>query len=295
MTAVISRAGTCGFPFRGWDREGDTSGDNPPVVGQAAPVVRVGSLPRHTSPLPQARFQTHKTDHRAERIHAAVQSLPMFRGLPAEERQQIEAIAVLRDLLRGDVLWNAGDPSDTLTLLVKGRAKIVRHGAGGDVILEIFGQGEPVGAVAVYNRMPYPASAVALEPCALLCVPARDYFALLDRHPSLSRSLIAELTRLYLSLAHKLEGMRGQRVEARIARLFLSLAQRMGRETDEGTVIPMGLSRQEVADMVGTTVESAIRVLSRWGRTGVLVTGQGRFVIPSCDNLRAIAEGRDEG
>jgi len=246
-------------------------------------------------PLPQARCHTQMTDHHAERIHTAVQSLPMFKGLPAEERRQIEAIAVLRELQRGDVLWNAGDPSDTLTLIVKGRVKIVRHGAGGDVILEIFGQGEPVGAVAVYNRMPYPASGIALEPSVLLCVPSRDYFAMLDRHPDLSRSLIGELTRLYMSLSRKMEDMRGQRVEARIAQLFLSLAQRMGRETDEGVVIGMGLSRQEVAEMVGTTVESAIRVLSRWGRTGVLVTGQGRFVIPSCDDLRAIAEGRDEG
>jgi CRP-like cAMP-binding protein len=193
------------------------------------------------------------------------------------------------------VLWNAGDPADALTLIVKGRVKIVRHGGGGDVILEIFGTGEPVGAVAVYNRMAYPASALALEPSTLLLVPARDYFALLERHPELSRSLISELTRLYMSLSRKLEESRGQRVEARIAQLFLSLAERMGREGDDGTVIPMALSRQEVAEMVGTTVESSIRVLSRWGREGVLVTGRGRFVIPALEPLRAIAEGRSEG
>ena len=57
----------------------------------------------------------------------------------------------------------------------------------------------------------------------------------------------------------------------------------------------MMLSRQEVAEMVGTTVESSIRVMSRWGRDGLLITGQGRFVIPSCDTLRAVAEGRAEG
>ncbi len=235
------------------------------------------------------------SEHRAERIHAAVQSLPMFRRLPQEERDRIAAIASIRDLGRGETLWNAGDPADALTLIVKGRVKVVRHGGAADMILEIFGIGEPVGAVAVYNRMPYPASAVALEPTALLVVPARDYFALLERHPDLAASLIGELTRLYMSLSRKLEDMRGQRVEARIAQLFLSLADRMGRDSPEGTVVPMSLSRQEVAEMIGTTVESTIRVMSRWGREGVLVTETGRFLIPSGDALRAIAEGRADG
>jgi CRP/FNR family transcriptional regulator len=219
----------------------------------------------------------------------------MFRSLPPEERERLAGIAVLRDLKKGEILWNAGDPADALTLIVSGRVKIVRHGAGGDFILEIFGVGEPVGAVAVFNRMPYPASAVALEPTALVVLPSRDYFALLERHPELARSLMGELTRLYLSLTRKMEDLRGQRVEARIAQLFLSLCERMGRETPEGTLIPMKLSRLEIAEMIGTTVETAIRVMSRWNRGRVLVTGTGRFVVPSLERLRAIAEGRAEG
>lgn len=235
------------------------------------------------------------TDHRLERIHTAVHSLPFFKGLPEADRKSLEGIASLKDLAKGDVLWNAGDAADALTLIVKGRIKIVKHGGGADMILEIFSAGEPVGAVAVYNRMPYPASAIALEPSTVLQIPARDYFDLLERHPDLSRALISEMTRLYMSVARKLEDGRSQRVEARIAQLFLSLAERMGRPQEGGTVIPMMLSRQEVAEMVGTTVESAIRVLSRWGRDELLISGQGRFVIPSLDALRAVAEGRSDG
>lgn len=235
------------------------------------------------------------TDHRAERIRAAVHSLPMFRGLPAGEKRALEAISTVRDLEKGAVLWNAGDAPDSLTLIIQGRVKIVRHGNSGDVILEIFGQGEPVGAVAVYNRMRYPASAVAMESTSVLTMPASEYFALLERHPDLAKSLVSELTRLYIALSRKLEDARQQRVEARIAQLFVGLAERMGRPGSEGVVIPMRLSRQEVAEMIGTTVESAIRVLSRWGRTGVLLTGQRDFVIPSLDELRNIADGRSEG
>jgi CRP-like cAMP-binding protein len=117
-------------------------------------------------------------------------------------------------------------------------------------------------------------------------LPRRDYFELLDRNPEFARALIRELTKLTLALTRKVEEMRGQRVDTRIAQLFLTLAERMGQKSDEGVVVPIQLSRQEVADLVGTTVESAIRVLSRWGREKVLISGRDRFVIPSVEVLR---------
>lgn len=227
---------------------------------------------------------------RSERIVTAVRSLPMFRGLSPDDHARIAALASLRDHARGDVLWNMGDPADALNVVVRGRVKIVRHADAGDVILEIFGEGEPVGAIAVYNYMPYPAAAIAMEPTTVLTIPRREYFELLDRNPDFARSIIRELTRLTLALTHRIEEMRGMRVECRIAQLFLTLADRMGRETREGIEIPIQLSRQEIADMVGTTVESAIRVMSRWGREGVLVTGEKRFVLPSRERLREVAD-----
>jgi len=62
----------------------------------------------------------------------------------------------------------------------------------------------------------------------------------------------------------------------------------MGKETKHGIEIPIHLSRQEVADLVGTTVESAIRVLSRWGHEKIVITGENRFVIPSRERLAAV-------
>jgi CRP/FNR family transcriptional regulator len=222
-----------------------------------------------------------------DRVLAAVRSVPMFRGLSEPDQRRVAALASVRELRRGDSLWHEGDPAEALTVILRGRVKIVRHAESGDVILEIFGEGEPVGAIAVYNYIPYPASAICLEPVSVLVLPRRDYFDLLDRNPEFARALIRELTRLTLALTRKLEEMRGQRVDTRIGQLFLTLAERMGKQTAEGVVIPIQLSRQEVADLVGTTVESAIRTLSRWGRQKVLISGRGRFVIPSIDALRS--------
>lgn len=232
---------------------------------------------------------------RSDRILGAVRALPVFRGLSPEDQRRLAALASIRDYTRGDSLWQEGDPAENLTVIVRGRVKIVRHAEGGDVILELFGEGEPVGAIAVYNYIPYPASAICLEPVTLLLLPRRDYFELLDRNPEFARGVIRELTKLVISLTRKVEEMRGSRVEVRIAQLFLTLADRMGREGKDGVEIPIQLTRQEVADLVGTTVESAIRVLSRWGREGVLVSGRDHFVIPSRERLEQVLEDPGRG
>jgi CRP/FNR family transcriptional regulator len=230
---------------------------------------------------------------RAERVTEAVRTVPMFRGLPPDAQKHIASLASLRDYRRGEHLWHEGDAPEWFTIVLRGRVKVVKEGESADVIYELFGEGEPVGAIAVYNFIPYPAAAVALEPTTLLVLPRRDWFELLDRNPEFARAIIRELTRLVLALTRKLDEMRGQTVETRIAQLFLTLAERIGRETKEGIEVPIQLTRQEVADLVGTTVESAIRVLSRWGREGLLVTGEKRFVIPSRERLREIAAGGD--
>jgi len=228
----------------------------------------------------------------ADRVLHAVRTVPTFRGLTESDQRRIAGLATIREYARGDFLWNEGDPAESLTLIVKGRVKVVRASDSGDVILEIFGEGEPVGAIAVYNYIPYPASAVCLEPVTLLVLPRRDYFELLDRNPEFARAIIRELTKLVLALTRKVEEMRGQRVEVRIAQLFLTLAERMGEETKQGIQIPLQLSRQEVADLVGTTVESAIRVLSRWGHEKILITEERRFLIPSRERLLEVLETR---
>ena len=232
--------------------------------------------------------------HKAERIQTALRTLPMFRGLTPEVPAKLAAIATVRDYHRGDFLWHEGDESDSLTLIVKGRVKIVREAAQGDVILEIFGEGEPVGSIAVYNYMPYPASAIALEDVSVLALPRRDYFELLDRQPEFARGIIRELTRLTVALTRKVAEARGQRVEVRVAQLFLALGDRMGKPIEGGIEVPLQLSRQEIADLVGTTVESAIRVMSRWGRENLIVTREKSFLVPSRERLAAVIESRDE-
>ena len=73
---------------------------------------------------------------------------------------------------------------------------------GTDVILELFGPGDPVGAVAAYEARPYPASAIALEPTSCLLIPRQAFFVLLEDSPSLVRSLLVGLTHRLVDLHH---------------------------------------------------------------------------------------------
>jgi CRP-like cAMP-binding protein len=161
--------------------------------------------------------------------------------------------------------------------------------AGKELILEIFGPGDPLGAVAVYEGIPYPASAVALEHTALLRVPQREFFSMLEQHPALVRGLLSGLTLRLAELTRRLAELTGARVEARFARLFLKLAGQIGRPDRGGVFVPMALSRQEPADLTGTTIETAIRIMSRWQKEDVLHTEKDGFVILDRATLEEVA------
>src|SRR4029453_19262769 len=103
---------------------------------------------------------------------------------------------------------------------------------------------------------PYPATAIAIEPTTCLLVRRASFFALLESHPTLVRSFILGLTHRIVELTRRIPEVAGGRVETRSARLFLKLAEKMGVPRAEGTFIPMALSRQDLADLTGTTIET---------------------------------------
>jgi CRP-like cAMP-binding protein len=174
--------------------------------------------------------------------------------------------------------------------VVVGRVKVFKTTPrGADVILEIFGPGDPVGAVAVYESRAYPATAVALEPTTCITVPRQAFFALLETHPTMVRGLLIGLTHRLVELTNRLAELSGGRVDARLARFFLKLAGDMGQQRPEGMFIPLALSRQELADMIGTTIETSIRIMSRWGKDNIVLTEKDGFVVVDRAALEAVA------
>lgn len=215
---------------------------------------------------------------------------PVFRKLSPEDRTRVAERSTIRQFRRGDLIFSEGEPSEQFYVVTSGRVKVFKTTPSGkDVILEIFGVGDPLGAVAVYEGWPFPASAVALEDTTCVTIPRRDFFELLEHYPSLVRGLLLGLTQRLVELTNRLAELTGGRVEPRFARLFLKLANEIGRNEREGVFIPMALSRQELADMTGTTIETAIRIMSRWGKQDVVRTEKDGFVIRNRQELETLS------
>jgi CRP/FNR family transcriptional regulator, nitrogen oxide reductase regulator len=226
----------------------------------------------------------------ADNLEDLLRRTTIFRRLTLDDRRRLAAIAGVRSFDKGARLFNEGDASDHLYTIVDGRVKVFKTTPRGtDVILEIFGPGDPVGAVAVYESRPYPATAVALEPTTCVLVPRPAFFTLLETHPSMVRGLLVGLTHRLVELTNRLTELSGGRIEARLARFFLKLASDMGQKRSEGTFIPLALSRQELADMIGTTIETSIRIMSRWGKQDLIRTEKEGFVVVDRPALEAIA------
>lgn len=227
----------------------------------------------------------------AEKLDDILRRTTIFRRLAADDRQRLAAVANVQTYDKGSLLFNEGDASDRLYTIVDGRVKLYKTTARGtDVILEIFGPGDPVGAVAVYEGRPYPASALTLEPTTLLVVPKQHFFELLEQHPTMVRGLLIGLTHRLVELTNRLAELSGGRVEARLARFFLKLASDMGQTRPDGMFIPLALSRQELADMIGTTIETSIRIMSRWGKQELVRTEKDGFLVVDRAGLEAIAQ-----
>jgi CRP/FNR family transcriptional regulator, nitrogen oxide reductase regulator len=216
-------------------------------------------------------------------------AIPLLASVRSADRVALEPLCRLRGYDKGGTIFDEGSPADRIHFVVHGRVKIVKAAGTRDIILEILGPGEPVGAVAAFERRPFPATAITLEPSSILSIPEREFFLLLESRPEMTRHLLGGLTMRLMMMNKRLADMTGT-AEARAAKLFLTLAERMGQQRADKTFIPLALSRQELADLIGTTLETAIRLMSRWQKEGVVITEKDGFLIADASALGAVAE-----
>jgi CRP-like cAMP-binding protein len=215
---------------------------------------------------------------------------PIFSRLSPADRTAIAEVSRVQEFAKGEVIFVQESPSDAFYAITTGRVKIYKMmPSGKDVILEVFGPGDPLGAVAAYMDRPFPASASALEDTTCVIIPRLAFFRLLETQPSLVKGLLLGMITRLVELTNRLAELTGGRIEPRFARLFVKLATEMGRAERGGTFIPLSLSRQELADMTGTTIETCIRIMSRWNKDDVVRTEKDGFVLLNRGELDKIA------
>jgi CRP/FNR family transcriptional regulator len=223
---------------------------------------------------------------------ALLRQSPVFAGLPARDVEALGAVAVQESYRPRDFVFMESDPARWFCLVKTGRVKIVRHSrTGKDVVLELVGPGEIFGGVAVLERRPYPAAAQATEPTVVLKIPADAVNALTERHPTLIKELALMIGRRLRQAHDSVKSLSVDPVEARLAAALLRLAEREGTRSPRGLTLPFHLTRQSLADMTGTTVETTIRIVSRWLKDGLLADDGARLRVVDVEALRALAGG----
>lgn len=218
-------------------------------------------------------------------------SLPGFRVLPETDRQAVDRLARTVKVRRGQVLFREGDDADSIWAVGEGRVHIVKSGAGGrEVILEVVAPGELFGAVVAIARRPYPASAIAAEDGVVWRLAAGPARELCHRYPTLHNAIMTQVAARLRGAHERLRSVALERVEQRLARTLMVLARKIGVEAGHGVAV--GVTRQELADMTGTTVETAIRVTSRWQQLGIIATSRSEIRIVDGERLAAFARGQ---
>jgi CRP/FNR family transcriptional regulator, nitrogen oxide reductase regulator len=227
-----------------------------------------------------------------EAIATFLRACPVFAGVPAREMAALAAVAREQTYRARDYVFTEGDQADWFCLVRSGRVKILRASRGGkEVVLELLGPGEPFGGVAVIERRPYPASAQAIETSVVLKIPREPIIALSERYPGVIRAMALMIGRRLRAAHESVRALAVDPVEARLAAALLRLAERDGERGPHGITLPYHLTRQSLADMTGTTVETTIRIVSRWQKDRLVRDDGGRLLLADPEALRAVAEG----
>lgn len=204
--------------------------------------------------------------------------VPLFRDLNHNE------LAIIVPRFRGDrferdaYIFHETDPAARFWVVKDGQVKIVKHGEGGkEIVIEVIPPGEVFGGAAMLMSH-QPATAQALSDAATLSLSVDDYRRLLRDYPAVGVRVIEMLGDRLLGVI-RMRMMIGERVERRIAHILLKLASKFGQETEAGWMIATSLSRQDIAELADTTIETAIRVMSAFRKQGLVKTLSGGYVV----------------
>ena len=222
-----------------------------------------------------------------------LQALPFFAGLSERDWEKVVDLFGERQYQKDDYIFLEGEAPEALFIIRTGKVKVLRHSTDGkDVVLRVCGPGNLLGTVAVFDGGGYPGTAQVIENCVALVIARNDCLTLVNRFPVFALAVIADLGTRLRSSAEQIRSLAVERVEQRIARVLLKLAESAGSDAPEGRVIEMPLTRQDVADMTGTTVETAIRVMSKFRRQELIRTRRCKVVLVETTTLQEIAEMR---
>lgn len=218
--------------------------------------------------------------------------IPLFHGLDADALSAVAEDARLVRAPAGRAFFREGEQARLFYVLHRGRVKFTQISAEGhEVILRVIGRGEPFGGVAaIVENAAYPVTARAIEASEAYSWDGRRITELMRRFPEIAINAARMIADRLHELQRQHRELMTERVERRIARALLRLARHAGRRVRDGVEIDFPLSRQDLAQMTGTTLFTVSRTLSGWEADGLIATGRRRVVVRQPHRLVRIAD-----
>lgn len=213
-----------------------------------------------------------------------IKTCNLFGTLSEKERTKLLSVSVQKEFERGDVIAQEGDRSSYVFIVTNGQVKGTKFTSDGrEIILEVLGHCDMIGQVAAIANEPYYYTAIALTKSTVNIIKKEDFMELIRSNPGITNKTFIALGKRLRAAQIKIEEFVNDKVEQRIAKLLITLSARMGSE------IPF--TRQEIAGMVGTTIETTIRVTSRFKEAKVIRTTRGKIIITDKKKLGLLADG----
>lgn len=216
---------------------------------------------------------------------------PLFKDLSRGALSEIAAAARTREVAPGQPFFREGEPAAAFFVVRRGSVKLTQLGPDGHlVLLRLSGPGDAFGGVAALGQDTYPVSAEAVDQVTALEWSGRAMQALMERHAGLAMNIGRFIASRLQALQVQYRQLATENVERRVARAILRLVQHAGRRVETGVLIDLPLSREDIAQMTGTTLFTVSRIISRWESEGLLEAGRQRLVIRKPHALVSIAE-----
>jgi CRP-like cAMP-binding protein len=222
-----------------------------------------------------------------------ISSLPAFAGLEGKDLDAILSPARSSRFPRDSEIFAQEEEARSFFLLLSGHIRVVRTSPEGhQVVARYINEGELFGIAMAMGRTTYPATAVAAVDCVVLSWPNSAWPEFQARFPAFGASAYRTIgTRLQETQAQVME-MSTQQVEQRIAHALLRIVSQSGRKTDEGIEIDFPITRQDIAEMTGTTLHTVSRLLSAWEDEGIVRSGRQKVTVTDPHALMLVAENR---
>jgi CRP-like cAMP-binding protein len=232
----------------------------------------------------------------AEKV-GLLSEVALFAGLSEADIEAIGHMTTMSHCVRGQQILSPDDPPNRIHIIKRGRVRVYRLSPDGkQLTLDIFDKGTILGDMNLLGQQRLPEGyAEAIDDGVICTITPEELRQLIERFPTVGVNIIRHLSRRLQSAERELEGMAYRRVDQRLARKLLDLAQRFGGPSTRGTLIDARMTQQELAEMIGTTRETLAHTLSDFRRRGLLATEQHRVVIRDAERLAELAEGDETG